>query len=235
MTSSTPETRVEQEHGGGLPDWAKLAITGGVFAAIISGVFAVLVAFMAPELARGWQTHDKRIEVRTAIATELSRSFTRAIGAGQRVGDGLIYGPTGDASANAAVVQAECNRGLGQWRIDSGRLDAELAARYPDNPIVGAWHVYTAAVVEYFRLGAGIPESDRLQLVTALRGYLNRVTRPNSSVPVIAASNWRAMTRVAHFHKRPDFHRAYDKVSEALLTLGDRYVEQELNLKKPIV
>jgi hypothetical protein len=41
----------------------------------------------------------------------MRRSFTRAIGAGQRVGDG-------------------------QWRIDSGRLSAELAARYPDNRIL---------------------------------------------------------------------------------------------------
>ena len=163
MASSTAETPHEQREG--LPDWAKLAISGGVFAAIISGVFALLVAFLGPELARGWQTHDKRIQVRTAIATEMSRSFTRAIGAGQRVGDGLIYGPTGDPKANAAVVQAEYNRGLGQWRIDSGRLAAELAARYPGDPIGGAWCLYTAAEVKFFRLGAGIPKPDRLRLV----------------------------------------------------------------------
>jgi hypothetical protein len=197
-------------------------------------VFALLVAFLGPELARGWQTHDKRIQVRTAIATEMSRSFTRAIGAGQRVGDGLIYGPTGDPKANAAVVQAEYNRGLGQWRIDSGRLAAELAARYPGDPIGGAWRLYTAAVVKFFRLGAGIPKPDRLRVVRELRGYLDRV-RGRSRLPVIAPNDWQAMTRVAHFHKRPDFHRAYDKASEALLTLGDSFVQEELNLRKPIV
>jgi hypothetical protein len=232
VASSAAETQDEQKDG--LPDWAKLAISGGIFAAVISCVFAVLVAFLAPELARNWQTHDKRIQVRTAIATEMSRSFTRAIGAGQRVGDGLIYGPTGDSTANAAVVQAEYNRGLGQWRIDSGRLAAELAARYPGDAIVGAWHLYTAAVVKFFRLGAGIPKSDRLRLVRELRDYLNRVRR-HSPLPVIAAKDWHAMTRVAHFHKRADFHRAYDKTSEALLTLGDSFVQQELNLKKPVV
>src|SRR6266487_7088184 len=127
MASSAAGT-LEERNQHGLPEWAKLAISGGVAGAVISGVFAVLVAFAAPELGRGWQTHDKRIEVRTAIATDMSRSFTRAIGAGQRVGDGLIYGPTGDARQNAAVVQAEYNKGLGQWRIDSGRLSAELSA-----------------------------------------------------------------------------------------------------------
>jgi hypothetical protein len=54
-------------------------------------------------------------------------------------------------------------------------------------------------------------------------------------LPVIAANDWHAMTRAAHFHKRPDFHRAYDKTTEALLTLGDSFVQQELNSKKPSV
>jgi hypothetical protein len=141
---------------------------------------------VAPELGRGWQTHGKRIEVRTAIATDMTRSFTRAIGAGQRVGDGLIYGPPAIRLLTQRSCRRSTNRGLGQWRIDSGRLSAELAARYPDNRIRDDWHAYTAAAVEFFRLGAGIPKPDRSQLVKDLRVYLNRVRQRTHSLPVIA-------------------------------------------------
>lgn len=37
------------------------------------------------------------------------------------------------------------------------------------------------------------------------------------------------MRRVVHFHRRPDLHRAYDRI-KALLMLGDSYLQQELNL-----
>jgi hypothetical protein len=229
----------EKRKSGGLPDWAKLVITGGVVAAIISGVFAVAVAFIAPELGRGWQTRDKRIEVRTALATDMSRSFTRAIGASQRVGTGLIYGPTGKRSANAAVVQGEYNQGLGQWRIDSGRLRAELTARYPGNAIVTHWQRYTVAVIAFYRLGAGIPKPQRIKLIVYLRSYLGNVKHRSSSlqprVTGISGIDWHALKRTVHFKKRLDFRNAYNKVSDTLLAVGDSYVQKELSLKKPIV
>src|SRR2546425_4426324 len=90
--------------------WAKLTLSAPVMTALVAGIFTLLVAFIGPRLTQGWQDHSKRINIEALLATDMSRTFTTAIGASGRIATGLIYGPTGDPKANAAVVQGEYNR-----------------------------------------------------------------------------------------------------------------------------
>jgi hypothetical protein len=153
---------------------------------IVAVVAAGLTATVVPLLTREWQKNEKQLNLKTTLATDMSRSFTNAIGAGRRIGTGLIYAPVVEQAGkdkaviraeNKAVTQGEYNRGLGQWQVDRGRLAALLFARYRDdtiiehgNPIVSEWRSYANAVEDFYRLGADIGR-DRPAVIKELQRY----------------------------------------------------------------
>jgi hypothetical protein len=222
------EARIEKEDRG----VAALFHSPAIAAALLSGAIALVVAFVGPMVARTWQNHEKRLEVRTILATDMSRSFTMAVGAGQRVASGLIYGPTGDRARNAAIVQAAYNSGLGQWQIDGGRITAELSARFGDDEIVQEWRSYRLAVTRFYRLSAVLPTAeDRRFLVGHVRSYFKHV----EGIPAAASAlprnvNWKVLQRNKRFSRNLDYRRTYDKLSFSFLSLGDAFVEEVLQL-----
>jgi hypothetical protein len=190
--------------------------------------------FVGPMVAQKLQNHEKSLQVETTLATDMSKSFTTAVGAGQRVASGLIYGPTGDRHQNAAVVQGAYNSGLGQWQVDGGRIGAELAARYKTSPIVGEWKRYRLAVTRFYRLSALVPGDERRSFVRGVETYLERMR----GLPWAAAAvpgrrtfvNWPALKQVRNFKKSRAYRQTYDQVSTALISLGDAFVQETLSL-----
>jgi hypothetical protein len=214
-----------------VPEWLKQTLSSGLIAAIVSSLLGLTAALVVPSITHSWQNHEKRIELKTALATDMSKSFTLAIGAGQRIGTGLIYSPTGDRRANAAVVQQEYNRGLGAWRIDSDRLMAELSARFPEQGIISAWNRYRFAITAYYRLSAVLPAGERPALLGGLHLYLRQVARVEAVTPAPTAIDWVALQLNTRFSTNLAFRRAYNALSASLLSLGDAYVEQLLTLQ----
>jgi hypothetical protein len=221
------EARIEeQDHG-----LAALFHSPAIAAALLSGAIALVVAFVGPMVARTWQNHEKRLEVRTILATDMSRSFTMAVGAGQRVASGLIYGPTGDRARNAAIVQAAYNAGLGQWQIDGGRITAELSARFGDDRIVREWRSYRLAVTRFYRLSAVLPAKDRRYLVGHVRSYFKHVATIPSAAPAVPRHvSWHVLLTNKRFSRNLAYRRTYDKLSFSFLSLGDAFVEEVLAL-----
>ena len=217
-----------QERSRGLP--AALH-SPAVAAALLSGAIAVVVAFVGPMLARTWQSHEQALQVRTTLATDMSKSFTMAVGAGQRVASGLIYGPTGDPRRNAAVVQAAYNAGFGQWQVDGGRITAELTARYSDKQILREWKLYRFAVARYYRLSAALPPDLRRSLVHDVRVYFKHVkANPWATSALPRKVKWGVLRNGNNLHKNFEYRRNYDKLSASFLSLGDALVGEVLKL-----
>jgi len=223
-----------RERGQGR-NWAALVHSPSVAAALLSGVIAVMVAVIGPMVARNSQNHEKALEVRTALATDMSKSFTMAVGSSQRVASGLIYGPTGDREQNAAVVQAAYNTGLGRWQIDGGRISAELSARYTGNAVVQDWKRYRYAVTRFYRLSAVLPGHDRPYLITALRQYFDETRRESWAAGALSATvNWHALTKNRRLSSSLKYRRNYNKLSDTFLSLGDAFVGRVLALQPEI-
>jgi hypothetical protein len=202
-----------------------------VAAALVSGTLALVVALAGPTLARKWQNREKTLEVRTALATDMSKSFTMAVGAGQRVASGLIYGPTGDPRRNKAVVQAAYNAGFGQWQVDGGRITAELTARYTDKQILQEWKLYRFAVARYYRLSAALPPGLRRSLVHDVRWYFKHVrANPWARSALPRKVKWGVLRNGKNLHQSFVYRRNYDKLSASFLSLGDALVGEVLKL-----
>jgi hypothetical protein len=226
---------------------------------LVAVVGAALTATVVPLLAREWQENEKQLAVKTALATDMSRSFTNAIGAGRRIGTGLVYAPTTDKAENKAVIQREYNRGLGAWQVDRGRLAAQLFARYQGDlitdggrPIVSEWRSYARAVEQLYRLGADIPQEVRGELVTTLQSYFEALTTEPWSDELLGESSWNDLQRKLEnlrdrpsskdrranldlfYEKRSAFGRSYSTVAETLQLVGERFVERLLDLKPQV-
>jgi hypothetical protein len=233
IAAEAERARIKEKSHGFLEFVHSPAVAG----ALVSGAIAVVVAFLGPTLARTWQTHEQRLEVRTTLATDMSKSFTMAVGAGQRVASGLIYGPTGDRHRNAAVVQSAYNTGLGQWQVDGGRITAELSSRYAGSEIIHDWKVYRQAVTRFYRLSAALPGNQRPAFVRYVRGYytnMQAVPWAASALPNVKAKEWAALQKSKNFRKSLAFRRAYDKVSSSFLSLGDAFVGEMLKLQPQV-
>lgn len=227
--AAAPPKGISAEKPQGL---AALLQSPAVAAALLSGVVALLAAFVGPMVARSFQNREKSLELKTTLATDMSTSFTQAVGAGQRVASGLIYGPTGNRHRNAAVVQAAYNAGLGQWQIDAGRIGAELAARYKDEDFSYQWRRYKNAVTRFYRLSAAIPAGDRSSYANRTWTYLTQMKRVPWAGTAISLSgvDWPPLYQTKKFRKNASYRRAYDRVSSMFLMLGDAFVNEMLTL-----
>jgi hypothetical protein len=226
---------------------------------IVAVVAAALTATVVPLLTREWQMNEKQLAVETALATDMSRSSTQAIGAGRRIGTGLVFAPTTDQAKNKAVIQGEYNRGLGTWQVDRGRLEAQLVARYSGDriedggrSITAEWSSYARAVEQFYRLGAVIPGDVRLALVTTLGSYFESVRTEKWASHLLGNRAWadlgdkvgslrdrpsareRRANLAVFYEKQALFRRSYSTVADTLLLVGDRFVERLLQLKPKV-
>jgi len=226
---------------------------------IVAIVAAALTATVVPLLTREWQKNEKQLAVKTALATDMSRSFTQAIGAGRRIGTGLVFAPTTDQAENKAVIQGEYNRGLGTWQVDKGRLEAQLFARYRRDRIndggpliVAQWRSYARAVEQFYRLGAVIPNDVRFDLITTMRSYFESLRREPWASQLLSNRAWTDLqgkvatlgdrpgakerrTNLALFYEKQGvFRRGYSTVADTLLLVGERFVERLLELKPQV-
>jgi hypothetical protein len=239
MTTTAVESRPDRAKSDSKPDRVT-SLWVPVLVAIISGVLALIVAVWVPRLTQAYQDHAKRLQVETSLATDMNRSLTMALGAAQRVGLGLALNPVlGDPQRNAAAIQHDYNDGLARWRVNSGRVTANLSARYPGEAgagVVGLWRSYVRAVTQFYRLGAVIPRFERSELLKNLRSYIDAVEQPTALGPKIPDTSikWDALGRLKQFRKSLVFRTNYNTLNDKLLALGEGYVQLLLTLK-PVV
>jgi len=235
MTTAENTQTLEEPSEGGVPDWAKLVISGGIIAALVSGLLAGAVALLAPRFARSWQTHDKRIEVRTLLATEMSKSFTTALTTARRLGTGLVYSPNNKPESNKYVIQTEYNRGFGEWEINSSRVSAELSARFPKTAQVGNyWRSYANAVEDYFRIAAVIPSRVRQDVLRDIKANLQYLKPLGGRSAAREGINWRAFYAQDKFAKRTRFRTSYLLLYDRLLAIGDQLNRYVLSLRPTV-
>jgi hypothetical protein len=103
------------------------------------------------------------------------------------------------------------------WTAASGRIEAELAGRFPDEDVLRQWRGYGRAVDAYLRLGS--PTNER----EALLGYLSSYARAAGVV-------WGHLAPPSGLTTGPEFQTAYAQVGTWLLRRGGELVELVLSL-----
>src|SRR5690349_14621650 len=115
---STRESRLRALSGDIGP---KLFIT-----LVAAGVSALLI----PWITGKWQDHKQQLELRTSLASEMSRAYTSVIITGRFVTGGLIYSGSTSKVENTATTQNAWTGSVHDWLVESGTIQAELTGRY---------------------------------------------------------------------------------------------------------
>jgi hypothetical protein len=181
-------------------------------------VAAGITALLIPWINGKWQDHKQQLELRTALATDMSRAYTDVITSERFVAFGLVYSAGGKKEQVATNVNAWLTA-WHDWLVEAGRLGAQLTARYGVDGIATEWKAYTPAITAYIRLGAEIPVADRPNLIEAMKTYLGA-----------NAVDWSGLEHTQKLKRFPDFKRSYTALGDRLLDRGDAIVQKELRL-----
>jgi hypothetical protein len=182
--------------------------------AVAAGITAVLI----PWINGQWQDHKQQLELRTTLATDMSRAYTDVIMSERFVAFGLVY----SAGTKAEQIATNANAwrtAWHDWLVNAGTIGAQLTARYGADGIAADWKEYIRSVAAYIRLGAEIPPADRTALIQELKATLGA-----------GAVAWAGLMHTRGLKRFPDFKQAYTKLGDRLLADGDELVQRELRL-----
>jgi len=182
---------------------------------VAAGVSALLI----PWITGKWQDHKQQLELRTSLASDMSRAYTGVIVTGRFVTGGLIYSGSSSQVENRAATQNAWTAAVHDWLVDSGTIGAQLTGRYGVDGIAADWREYVNAVTRYMRLGSQVAPADRTALLRDEKAYVGA-----------APFSWSPLTRTKNFKNDPAFRASYTALGAWLLGRGDGLVQEELRL-----
>jgi len=184
---------------------------------LVTVVSASLVYLVIPQLTRGWQNHQKVLDVKTGLVGDMSDSASDALMSGRFIASGLI----GKATSDPFATQRSFNEAYQSWTTKSAVTGAQLAAYFPDSDLSDRWRAYANAVADYLQVGVRGQPSDRANQLLALAKHFPALHHKDPDW-------WRTL-----LDRSPEgeFQQNYAELSAALLAERDVLVQQVLRAK----
>ena len=110
---------------------------------------ALISGLLIPAITRQWQNHQKALEIKTQLVSELSKTIMEIIIATQ--------------FAHLRAVsqqQADFDKAYREWEIQSSVIGTKLQAYFPDTTIPEEWTDFSE-IVTYFYALEGVHENQR--------------------------------------------------------------------------
>jgi hypothetical protein len=150
---------------------------------LLGGFLALL---LIPAITGQWADRAKEVEIQRDLVTRMSETTATAIGTLRLVGQNLLPEAqladrlraegraTPATDRNEARSEAKAaNEAISAWETSSGSIAAELGAYFHDSDVPGDWRRYALAVRNYQRVASSICGVERVDLVAAIRAYLD--------------------------------------------------------------
>jgi hypothetical protein len=179
---------------------------------LVAVVGAILVYWLIPQLTRGWQNHQKILDVKTNLVKQMSQSVATTVMTGRFVTSGLIA----QASSDPNATQRAFNDAYREWTTSSAAIGAQLAAYFPNSDIGSKWDTFANITTDFFQLSAN-PSRTRSAQVKEIHDY--------PYVPRYTSAFWDVLARS---NKGAAFQGYYRELSQAILRLRDEFVKQVL-------
>jgi hypothetical protein len=123
-------------------------------------VGAVISGLLIPFITRRWQSHQKALEIKTQLVSELSRSIMEIIMAVQ-------FAHLGARSQK----QADFDKAFREWEIQSAVIGTRLQAYFPDTTIPEEWTDFSEIVTDFYAL-EGVDQGKRPKFMSEIRKRL---------------------------------------------------------------
>lgn len=180
-------------------------LIGLLVAAAISGV-------LVPAIAQSWQNHQRELDIKSALVSNISLSTARLIGAV----DNFEANPTTDLSRynNAYLTW------LNESQAESAQLSA-YALSSGNNQVVSDWRSFSESMKDFYLLSV-CPSPDRSDLLSRMRGNLTHLLRNPAAQEELQQENAQEV----------DWTRL-DTCYE-FFTAGDPYTTDWINLRNQV-
>jgi hypothetical protein len=181
---------------------------------VIAVVIALLGNFLIPNFTRKWQDHQKALEIKTGLVSDMGESISDAVMSGRFISAGLVSRSSSDPHAD----QRAFNDGYRAWTTSNASIGAKIQA-YFGNDLGSQWRSFANVVTDYFQLSA-TPGSGRKDQVQEILTYaeLPSVRLSNADRRALVKSNSSAT-----------FQNAYGRLGRAMLARGDELVQRVLD------
>src|SRR5690242_11965363 len=182
---------------------------------VIAVVIAVLVNFLIPSFTRRWQDHQKALEIKTGLVSDMGESISNAVMNGRFIAAGLVSRSSSDPRAD----QRAFNDGYRAWTTSNASIGAKIEA-YFGNDLGTQWRKFGNVVTDYFQLSA-TPGRGRAEQVQEIRTYSEL-----QSFVQLSSADRRALVKS---NTSARFENAYGQLGQALLFRGDELVQGVLD------
>jgi hypothetical protein len=176
---------------------------------------SALIYLIIPQLTRGWQNHEKVLEVKTNLVGDMSDTVAKAVMNGRFIGSGLIS----RATDNPHATQQAFNDAFQQWTTNSAVIGSQLAAYFPGSELVGRWRSYSTVVSDFLQLSVGGQRRDRVEQLVDIHNYFPHLHRGDGDW-------WKALLERT---SEPTFQQDYAELSKFLLLERDSFVQRVLD------
>jgi len=182
---------------------------------LIAVCIAVIVNFLIPNFTRKWQDHQKALEIKTGLVSDMGESVSNAVMTGRFIAAGLVSRSSSDPRAD----QRAFNEGFRAWTTSSASIGAKLHAYFGNN-MGSQWRTFGNVVTDYFQLSA-TPSRGRSAQVDEILGYAN-------------LPSWARMTKaqrraLIRSNSSGAFQDAYGQLGRGILSRGDELVQGVLD------
>jgi hypothetical protein len=184
---------------------------------LVTVVAALLGSWLLPQVTRKWQDHQKALEIKTGLVSEMSESVSSAVATSRFIAAGLVAKSSSDPRAE----QREWNDSYRQWTTASASVGARLRA-YFGAGIGSEWQTFTYALTDFVLLsakpGPGSGREEQVAEIFRYKGKLKDVT--------LTREQWILLSRT---REGPRFQSAYAELARGLLARRDELVQHVLD------
>jgi hypothetical protein len=182
---------------------------------VIAICVAVIVNWLIPSFTRKWQDHQKALEIKTGLVSDMGESVSDAVMTGRFIAAGLVSRSSSDPRAD----QRAFNDGYRAWTTSNASIGAKLQA-YFGSDLGSEWRAFANVVTDYFQLSA-----------TASRGRADQV---DEILTYPDLPPWARVTRtqrraLIRTNSGATFQNAYAQLGRGILTRSDELVQAVLD------
>lgn len=119
---------------------------------------ALVSSYLIPMLTRGWQNHQKQLELKTVLVTQI----------GEEVTDFLMAVQFAEMGSTSQSPQ-DYDMAYRAWEIESAKLGALLSAYFPQTTIGEDWREFSEVLTDFYALSGAAQPADRQYLLDRMR------------------------------------------------------------------
>ena len=147
---------------------------------------AILTGYLAPKITQRWQKHQKALELKTTLVSEINENVLHIVMA-------IQFAEMGAHSQ----TQEEFDEAYSNWEVKRAKIGATLRSYFPRTKLVKDWDEFSEIVVQFYALTGMV---DRQEQVNKLKEYFDKYFDPN-------AVSWETLANFDFEKGRVDFEK----------------------------